>query len=225
MALFDGQPYKAELARRLDAIRNIVDTAHPASPDPGRVDISRDARGIAVLLLFASYENLLTSLCRGLLEAAAHLRVGNRNLKNGFRLFAVHGDLKAISDSSGGRLWKELGLRVMDTMSQSQKCTVDVNLFPADGSFMKRSQVRVFCNLFDLDDPGPILKEVWARLDTIVAERNGIAHGSLTPAEVGRNYTLADTQALIYSWQVRWTEFIVHVESKAASRDFFRIRR
>ena len=180
---------------------------------------------MAIVLLFASYENLLTGVCRGLLEAAVRLRVGNRRLKNGLRLFAVHRDLQAISDSSDAKLWRESGLKLMEAVSQSNKCTVDVDLFPADGSFMKSSQVRLVCELFELGDPGPILKEVWVRLDTIVAERNGVAHGRLTPEEVGRNYTLSDIRVLIDAWQIRWTEFIQHIESLASSRDFFRHKR
>ena len=65
------------------------------------------------------------------------------------------------------------------------------------------------------------MREVWSRLDTIVIERNGIAHGRLTPEEVGRNYLFADIQMLVNLWECRWITFIEYVESKANNRGFF----
>jgi hypothetical protein len=70
-----------------------------------------------------------------------------------------------------------------------------------------------------------MLKEVWTQLDTVVSERNGVAHGRLTPDQVGRNYSIADLRELVARWEQRWGEFIDNVESKAASREFFRLPR
>lgn len=221
--MFDGQPYRDELARRLDAVRRILDAAHPTSTPLGAPNASRDARGLAILLLFASYENLLTSLCCRLLEIAATLRVGNRRLRRGFRLFAVHNLFQSISAVSEGKIWQDAGPRLLDCAFDSRQCSINSNLFPSDGSFMKRSQVELFCEIFDLGDPGPVLQEVWGRLNTVVTERNGIAHGSLTPEEVGRNYSLAEIQMLVNVWQQRWTDFIDRVESRAQHRSFYRL--
>lgn len=223
--MFNGQPYRDELIRRIDAIRRIIDAAHPLVPVAGAPDVGRDARGLAIVLLFASYENLLTSLCRRLLEIAADLRVGNRRFRRGVLLFAVHGQFQALAGASEGKIWRELGLRVLDCAFDSRRCSINPNIFPSDGSFMKKSQVSLFCELFGLGDPGPVLKEVWGRLDTVVTARNGIAHGLQTPEEVGRDYSLAEIQTLVTAWEQRWVDFISHVESKAQSRSFFRCDR
>ena len=223
--MFDGQPYRDELVRRLDAIRRILDAAHPDPPPAEGPAAGREARGLAILLLFASYENLLTSLCRRLLEMALALRVGNRRLRRGFRLFAVHNQLQAIAGASDGRIWRDIGPRLLDCAFDSRQCTLNPDLFPADGSFMKRSQVVLFCDIFELGDPGPILKEVWSRLDTVVTERNGIAHGRLTPEEVGRCYSLGEIRELVDLWETRWKSFIGNVESRARERGFYRYNR
>jgi hypothetical protein len=90
---------------------------------------------------------------------------------------------------------------------------------------MKREQVRVLCDLFELGDPAPVLREIWTRLNTIVDERNAVAHGRQTPDEVGRNYSLAELQTLVDLWQQRWGEFLDLVEALAATRDFYRVAR
>jgi hypothetical protein len=220
--MFTCQPYREELLRRISTIRRMLDVADPQVAPANNADISREVRGLVILLLFASYENLLKSLCRGLLEQAASLRVGNRRLRTGFRQFAVHTLLVSISDSTEKKIWKDSGRKLLDCAFHSRQCTIDTNIFPIDGSFMKRSQVKLFFDIFELGEPGAILKEVWDRLDTIVIERNDIAHGKLTPEEVGRAYSSADVKRLVDSWERRWLEFIDHIESKASVRDFFR---
>lgn len=223
--MFNGQPYRDELIRRLDTVRRILDATHQTDPPSGALDASREAKGIAIVLLFASYENLLTSLCRRLLEVATTLRTGNRRLRKGFRLFAVHKQFQSALGASEGRIWRQIGPCLLECAFESRVCSIDPNLFPSDGSFMKRSQVNLFCEIFELGDPAQILQEVWGTLDTIVTERNGIAHGRLTPEEVGRNYSLADIQTLVGVWQQRWISFIDHIESKANHRNFYRYER
>jgi hypothetical protein len=222
--MFDGQPYKIEFSRRIDVVRRLLDACDiPANS--GSIDVTREARGLAVVLLFAAYENLVTSLCRGLLEASLKTRVGNRRLRRGLRLFAVFQDLQSIRDSSEKKIWIENGQRLIEKLDSGRVCTVNVDLFPQDGSFMKRSQISLFCELFSLGDPGPVLREVWARIDTVVTQRNGVAHGRLTPEEVGRNYSSTDIRALVDSWETRWGQFIDLVHTKASSRDFYRLAR
>jgi hypothetical protein len=218
--MFEGKPYRDELLRRVSTIRRMLDVGDPLVPPPN--DIGREVRGLVILLLFASYENLLTSLCRGLLEQAASLRVGNRRLRTGFRQFAVHNVLVSISASTERKIWKEAGRKLLECAFATRECTIDTSIFPADGTFMKRSQVSLFFDIFELGDPGAILKEVWVNLDAIVAERNNIAHGKATPEEVGRAYSRDDVRTLVDSWETRWLEFIGHVESKASVRDFYR---
>ena len=223
--MFDANPYRVELRQRIDVIRRLLDVSHPSLAPVPALDIGREVRGICVVLLFASYENLLTTLCRGLLEAAVRLRVGNRRFRHGLKLFAVFGELQAIANSKETQIWKAHGLRMVERLDQSRGCSINVDLFPKDGSFMKSSQVSLFCKLFSLGDPGPVLKEVWSKLDGVVAQRNSIAHGAATPEVVGRAYSIGDLRALVNSWESRWLEFLAHVEVRAGTREFYRFRR
>jgi hypothetical protein len=89
---------------------------------------------------------------------------------------------------------------------------------------MRTSQVNTFCRIFELGDPAPVLREVWNRLDTIVSERNAIAHGRITPTEVGRAYSHQEINDLIKSWDMRWSDFLAWIERQASTRDFYRVR-
>jgi hypothetical protein len=220
--MFDGSPYKDELKLRISTINRMLDIADPLNSQDSNGGISREVRGIAILLLFASYENLMKSLCRGLLEKAASIRVGNRRLKVGFKIFAVHNLLVSVSDSPKKEIWKGSGEKLLSRAFDSKNCSIDVNVWPDDGSFMRKSQVKLFFDTFDLGDPARILREIWEKIDTVVIERNDIAHGLKVPEEVGRAYSSVDLRNLVQLWESRWIEVINHIEAAASSREFYR---
>jgi len=193
-------------------------------PEGGDGSIGREVRGLVIVLMYASYEKLMQDICRGLLEAAKRLRVGNKRLRPGFRLFSIHGYLASISDQNKADSLAKTGLKLLLEASKARECTINPSVFPSDGTFMKRSQVAFICDLFGLGDPGRLLREIWERLDGIVAARNAIAHGSSTPEEVGRRYTPQEMRDLVGIWEERWLSFIDNVTAKANNRDFFRKR-
>lgn len=236
--MLDCNIHRAELTARIQSITALLDATHlsPAPPAatpgvtapttgtlaPTGPDVSREARGLAILLMFASYEHLMVSLCRSVLEIAASLRVGNRRLKPGLKLFAAYRQLQSLIDSRVAGIWTGAGLNLVNILDQPRSCTIVTDVFPKDGSYMRPSQVLVFCDILGLGNPGPILREVWGRLDTIVTERNLIAHGAATADQVGRNYSIADIRNLVVIWHQRWGDFLTWVESHCADRSFFR---
>jgi len=173
------QLQRDDLQDRLGSIRSLIDASHANTP--GVPDVSREARGLAVVLLYASYENLLTSLGASLLNTASSLRVGNRRLRPGLKVFAAYRELCAIGGVAPPKIWTR-GLAVVEQLDQTKTNSLNSGVvFPNDGSNFRTSQVRTFCNVFGLSDPAPVLREVWNRLDTIVADRNAVAHGRETP--------------------------------------------
>ncbi|MET8089479.1 MAE_28990/MAE_18760 family HEPN-like nuclease [Micromonospora sp. NPDC005220] len=209
---------RAEFQQRIASIRLLLDEAHPQGHATA---ISREVRGIAIVLLYAAYENLLKSVCRSTLETAARLRVGNRRLRPGLKLIAAYGKFQAVASSKPTTIWK-VGFDVVDTLHESQQCSILPNTFPNDGSNFRQSQISTVCKVLGLSDPAPVLREAWEKVNAVVAERNSIAHGQRAPGEVGRNYSLAELTDLVDIWEVRWNDFLDWLEQSASNRDFFR---
>jgi hypothetical protein len=176
-----------------------------------------------MVMLFAAYERLLYSTCRSLLESAAALRVATKRLRPGFQVFAAYPKLQSVSDTPRNAIWKGGGPSVVAAITAGRCADLETSSFPVDGSFMKASQVELFFDLFCVGDPATVLGEVWPRLDTVVRDRNAIAHGRETADQVGRRYTFDDVMALIYLWHLRWAGFLDHVESLGQTRDFYRV--
>ncbi len=217
--------HRRELDARVKSITALLDATHLSTQGTSTgLNISREARGLAILLLFASYEHLLVMLCQSVLEAALALRVANRRLRPGLKLIAAHASLQGLINSTETAIWTGKGLKLIEALDNRKACSIATTVFPRDGSFMKTSQIRVFCDVLGFGDPAPVLRELWPRIDTIVTERNKIAHGGATADEIGRAYSIADTRKLVALWQARWGDFLTWAETSAASRDFFRVR-
>lgn len=222
--IFDRSPLEKEFRQRIAVVRKLLDATDSSPGAAGAaspIDVSREIRGLSVVLLYAAYENLLKGISRSLLESASQLKLGNRRLKPEFQVFAIHAKLQALTDISAHQIWKGSGRGVIDALLD-KTCSIKPNIFPNDGSHMKTAQVVTLCEVYGLDSPGPILQEAWARINTVVSERNSIAHGQRTPEEVGRNYSIGELRNLVDIWERRWCEFLAEVESKASSRDFYR---
>lgn len=90
---------------------------------------------------------------------------------------------------------------------------------------MRQGQVKTICGLFELGDPAPILREVWQELDSVVRDRNAVAHGRETADEVGRRYSEQEILEKLDSWEARWLDFLDWVEAQATQRSFYLLPR
>jgi hypothetical protein len=221
--MIDANPHRMALKERIAVINNLIRESHAGFSDASPGPITREARGLAIVLLFAAYENLLTSLTRTLLETASNMRLSNRRLQPGFQAFAVHAQARSIHDVSAQKLFVAAIPSMLETAFRGGYSTsINTDLFPSDGSFMKRSQVVVWADTFKIGSPGAILGASWQNIDSIVTQRNGVAHGRLTPQEVGRRYSEREILDLTADWAADWDRFLVHVEGLTSNRDFFR---
>jgi hypothetical protein len=224
--MIDLSPHKLALDDRINMATRLIDETHPGSTTsatavPG--PISREVKGFIFVMLFGAYENLIYTVTRSLLEEAIKMRVGNRRLKPGFRAFALAASADSIRDLSEKKLYSHGLPKLVHTADPGGRvCTIDPNSFPNDGSFMKSSQIWLWCELFDIPQPHRILNRTWSLIDAVVSQRNGIAHGRLTPDQVGRDYSEIEIRQLIKDWHADWSDFLAVVEGRASSRDFYR---
>lgn len=217
-------PHREALKERIDVVLSLIDETHPTPPDVG--PISREARGLAIVLLFAAYEELLRSLTRTLLETVVRLRISNSRLQPGLRAFALKDAAKSLRNVGEKKVFVTAIPAIIELVGRTDRQpTVNTGDFPDDGSFMKQSQVEVWARTFQIGPPAAVLKGVWNSIDAVVTQRNKIAHGALTPQDVGRGYTEGEIRDLIANWYADWDQFLVHVETCASTRDFFRVSR
>lgn len=216
--ILDTQPVRQEFEDRMDTILRILDSTH-GNHSAG---VERESRGLAILLMFAAYERLLHELTRLLIDAASRLRVGNRRLRPGFRALALHSYAVSLRDSSPTKFYSKTLTTLVAEADRRRDCTLSSDVFPDDGSYMKASQISVWCSLFKLPPAQQVLKNIWPNIDGVVSDRNGIAHGRLLPEQVGRDRSEADVRGLLHAWRSDWIAFVDHIQAVGSSRDFYR---
>ena len=162
---FDLTPIRLDFDARLTIVRQLQASTRldgaGKPPAPGLPDVSRETRGLAIVLLYAAYEALLRATARGLLETAVRVRVGNRRLQPGFQVVAVFGHLQAIAAARKSRIWRGSGLDLVNAAFAGKPSTIDETRFPDIGTSFRRSQVHAVCQLYGLGDPAAVLREVW----------------------------------------------------------------
>lgn len=184
-------------------------------------DISRESRGLCILLTFAAYENLLKKVCRSILEEVSRSRAGNRRLKPGYKLIATKNLFQSLMDKGEKGLWVGAGMTLMKSATSPSNLSISANVWPNDGSYMRRTQVVTLCDVFDFSDPSIPLHRIWLNFDVIVKRRNAIAHGERRADEVGRDYSFNEVINMVDDWEFSWLEFITWIEDQCVDSSFY----
>ncbi|TFC01623.1 hypothetical protein E3O42_09620 [Cryobacterium adonitolivorans] len=186
----------------------------------GSLGISRESRGLAMVVLFAAYEKLVHSLARELLETAATYRGKRKNLAPGIRLLSISGALSSVQSASKKNLWSKCGPKVSEHL-ELPASTLDTAIFPDDGSFMDESQITLFCEVFAISGWAATLGKAFFLLQEVREGRNAVAHGRMTAEEVGKSKTFGDTINKIGDWDEGWNRFLDSVEALGSARSHF----
>lgn len=182
--------------------------------------ISRESRGLAMVVLFAAYEKLLHSLAREILETAATYRGHRIRLAPGLRMLSISNALSSVQNSTDKNLWTNCAPRLTQDLL-APASLMNTNIFPNDGSFMDASQVAVFCDVFAFPRWKQELGRALPLLSGIRNDRNAVAHGRLTAEEVGRDKTYQEALSTIDHWEEGWYRFLDMVENLTSQRSYF----
>lgn len=220
-SLFIAAALRDEFDERLETADLLFKRVHPGVDT--KSDAARDVRGLVIILLFGAYERLLTQTTRQLIESASSFNVGARRLQPPFRAIAVANLANSLRDSGKEQALSERLpdlVAPLDTSSRAR--TLDPNFFPEDGSFMKTSQIRIWCQVCSISKPEFLLQEICYQIDGGVADRNAIAHGRDTATKIGSRPSPSETEDLIRGWGTSWRRFLDQAEVQANSRSFYR---
>lgn len=146
-------------------------------------DVKRSIRGHIYVTLFGMYERCVSDCVFTAIDFANGQSIRVADLKDGFRLLVLLPQFQGYRDCSVDRSWPK-GVRILESAGSLDAATLQA-VFPADGSFMRPSQLEFIWEMFELGgDPWPHPR-LRGRIVEIVDARNSIAHGSEAAAERG----------------------------------------
>lgn len=223
LAMLDLSSHRVEFVDRMASARNLVVSGEQTVNTSG--DISRETRGLAVVLTFAAYENLIKKLSISILEEVGRSRAKNRRLRPGYKLIATKSLFQSLIAKGDKSLWTGTGMKLMEMATSPTHLNVRSNVWPDDGSYMKRSQVVTLCTVFGFSDPSIPLDRIWSNFDGVVSRRNAIAHGQRRADEVGRDYSFNEVMQTLDNWEFSWCKFIDWVENQCVDSTFYLLPR
>ena len=146
-------------------------------------DAGRAIRGLIYVTLYGMYERSVADCVSTAISLANTHAISTASLKYGFTLFALRPDFDSFRAISHEKTWQR-GLALLQKVGSADAAHLEC-IFPADGSFMRPSQLKLIWELFGLSgDPWPTPRLI-GRINELVAARNHIAHGSQSAGERG----------------------------------------
>ena len=139
-------------------------------------DAKRAIRGHIYITLYGMYERAVADCVSTAIIVANSHAIPLSSLKNGIQLLAMHPDFASHRAIREERTW-ERGLQLLRKLYSTDAAQFE-SVFPADGSFMRPSQLRLLWDIFELPgDPWPDPRFM-GRIIELVEARNDVAHGS-----------------------------------------------
>jgi len=202
------EPVRVEFGLRMDSADDLV--ASIPTDEGKETSQDQDLKGFVFVTLYGAYERLLKQVFRIHLETiSAELTSPLSDVSPSLRALGLKGTLQSVRDRNATGLWWDDCSRDLDTALAGSCASLDLNFFPDDGSFFRKSQVRAVWRFMGIaGDPAAALGPAWEELETIRLNRNKIAHGELSPRAVGSRYTHAQLEKIAHQWRAGWSMFV-----------------
>ena len=158
-------------------------------------ELAQTTRGLVFIQIYAVYEYTVKTLTRqAILQIASH---GHKlkDLRPPLLTLFLDAELKSLRETSDNKVWASR-LSIFER-STSDAVVSAVNAMPNDGSHFRHTQLQVIFRTFGVSRSVTVRKRHLYSIDEIVNNRNSIAHGEETAAELGRRYSHKDVSHLI----------------------------
>ena len=178
----------AEIAdRRLSSQRTVA--LIKSLEETSQVALAAAYKGLAFVLLYATYEYSVRSAVQATLVALRTAGVEIRTLRRNLLTLVLDSHWDSVSYSGRPRVWGSRMALIASIDSGELTSTLRDDLFPNDGSHYRIQQLRTIWKIFSVS--GPVVSEprLIGRIEELVENRNAISHGRLTPEEVGGRYS------------------------------------
>lgn len=126
------------------------------------------------------------------LETIQHLNNAQIDINSvSYPLYALVFDreFEALSNVGASKKWEKRWM-ISDRIIANEKVVISKDIMPTDGKNIRYKQLESIAKSFGISLPVIPSPEIGGHLETIVNNRNWIAHGDKSPVDIGRQYTI-----------------------------------
>jgi len=213
---------KADSASKLVEVREFLDLTsslipHPPTPTPNSV---LTAKGLFYVHIYGVFEFTITSCVK---KAVSGINAENSNLNDIQPLIlsmALNPEFDTLV-SSRSRNWN-YRWSLFEKIRDNVVTQILTDLIPTDGKNIRFSQLESIWKTFCITSPILNIPSMGGRLKDIVDNRNAIAHGNNTPAEIGSRVSISDLFTR-YNEVSNYCSYVIQVfEDYVNNKDFLK---
>jgi hypothetical protein len=149
--------------------------------------------------VYAIYEYTLRTAMRQSIAEIAACGHSFANLRPSLQSLFLDAELKSMRDVGEKKIWAQRMALLSKAVSTAT--IVPVDTMPHDGNYYRHTQLQMAFDVLGIKKPITTRKRYKFTIDELVNNRNYIAHGEETPAEVGRRYSYGDVRKRLETMQ------------------------
>jgi hypothetical protein len=156
--------------------------------------LSRDAttsKGLFFIHLYGVYEYTVKATVQETIQVINAQGLTVADCKPVLLGMVLDAQCHSLADVGRATMWQKRR-ELFQHVNSPSAALINTAVFPTSGRHLRDDQLRSIWLSFDVQ--GPVLPNprLRVRINELIENRNAIAHGSSTPAQVGSRYTNAD---------------------------------
>jgi hypothetical protein len=197
---------------------NFLKQHEPPVGDPIPLEL-RMMRGLFFVQLYGTVEAVVLQTMSLLLGSIKALTPTTRDIDHAFYVVALSNNWKRVKDQGYKKIFSQMR-NFFDSQQSVTVCEIDETLFSLylqniSGAAIDELILAIGANI-------PLLLQDRVLLNELVDNRNKVAHGRESSAEVGGRYSITDLQSKLSQVQNFTYGFIAAIESFYDNREFIR---
>ncbi|MBL0736836.1 hypothetical protein JI750_08090 [Flavobacterium sp. GN10] len=211
---------KTESASKLVEVREFLDLTSnliPPAPTPTPNSLLT-AKGLFYVHVYGVFEFTITSCVKKTISAINIESTNVNNIKPLLLSLALNPEFDSLS-STKNRNWTQRW-NLFEKIRDNVIAQISTDLMPTDGKNIRFAQLESIWKTFCISAPILNAPSIGGRLKDIVDNRNAIAHGNNTPAEIGSRVSISDLYNR-YNEMSSYCSYIIQVfEDYVNNKDF-----
>jgi hypothetical protein len=203
-------PLKTEVLDRFAAVEAFVKATR-------RRDLEQTAKGMAFVQVYAAYEFTVRSAVRTAIDSIAAGRPHVYELIPSLMGLFLDAELASLKDCPRSGVWPAR-IKIFERLFSRFRGNVNNLVFPTDGNHFRSGQLKTIFTIFGIKRTPARRTRHLLRIDEVVANRNDIAHGSITAESVGRRYTRKEVLQMIKQMKSVSLLFVAAIEKQCSDK-------
>jgi hypothetical protein len=201
----------------LKMIQNLEVTSTPLSS-------SREAtisKGLFFVHLYGVYEYTVTSAVQRTIQHINAMSCTVNQCKPILLSIVLDSECTSLSSAGQNSFWPRRW-KLFEKLSKNDPIQINDNIFPTNGKNIRYDQLNSIWTTFCVKDPPIPATQMFlkGRVNELVENRNAIAHGRMSPADVGGRYSFNELEKRYKDIDELCVYIIDTLESYLINKDF-----